>query len=101
MVYALAAGNNGNMWPAIITVVGVVAILYFLIVRPQRKQEKEAAEMRSSIKAGDAVVTIGGIIGTVVVIRNDKMIIETGNNNNQITILVSAVKNVITDEEES
>ena len=66
-------------WASVIMIVLLIAAFYFLLIRPQRKQEKEAAELRNSIKVGDEIVTIGGIIGTVVIIRDDKMMIETGN----------------------
>ena len=72
----------------------VVLLFWFVILRPQKKQEKEAAQMRDSIKAGDEITTIGGIIGRVVIVRDDKLMIETGNDKTKITILKSSVKSV-------
>ena len=69
-----------------------VVVFYFFAIRPQKKQEKEAADMRNSIAVGDEIITIGGIIGTVIIIKDDKMMIETGNDRSKLTILKSAVK---------
>ena len=93
--------GGGSLVGTIIMIVGVIAIFYFLILRPQKKQEKETAQMRDSIKVGDEIVTIGGIIGTVIKLKDDKMMIETGNDKTKLTILRSSVKTVLTDEEES
>ena len=80
-------------------IVVMVAIFYFLIIRPQKKQEKQQSEMRSSIKVGDEIVTIGGIIGTVIIAKDDKLMIETGNDKSKLTILRSSVKSVYGDDE--
>lgn len=88
-------------WASVIMIVLLIVAFYFLVLRPQKKQEKEAAELRNSIKVGDEIVTIGGIIGTVVIIRDDKMMIETGNDQAKLTILRSCVKSVLSDEENS
>ncbi len=98
---AAQQGQSGSILPTIIMIVGVIAIFYFLILRPQKKQDKQIAQMRDSIKVGDEIVTIGGIIGTVLIIKDDKMMIETGNDKTKLTILRSSVKNVIAEEEEA
>lgn len=79
---------------------GMLAVMYFLMIRPQKKQEKELADMRNNLQIGDEVVTIGGIIGSVIIIKDDKLMIETGSGS-KITILRSAVKTVLKDEEEA
>ena len=76
-----------------------VVVFYFFAIRPQKKQEKEAADMRNSITVGDEIITIGGIIGTVIIIKDDKMMIETGNDRSKLTILKSAVRTVLRDDE--
>ncbi len=83
----------------IIMLVGMIVIFYFFAIRPQKKQERETAEMRNSITVGDEIITIGGIIGTVVIIKDDKMMIETGNDRSKLTILKSAVRTVLRDDE--
>ena len=68
--------------------------MYFLILRPQKKQEKETANMRNSLKVGDEITTIGGIIGKIVSIKEETVMIETGHDRMKIRILKSAVRNV-------
>jgi preprotein translocase subunit YajC len=80
--------------------VGMLVVMYFFMIRPQKKQERELADMRNNIQIGDEIVTIGGIIGSVIIIKDDKIMIETGSGS-KITILRSAVKTVLKDEEES
>ena len=61
----------------ILMVVIMFAVMYFFVVRPQKKQEKESQQMRDSLSIGDEIVTIGGICGKVVHIKEDKIVIET------------------------
>lgn len=73
------AGNGmGSMGSTIIMLVIMVAVFYFMLIRPENKRKKEAEEMRSGMKEGDEVTTIGGIVGTVVNVKEDKFVIETG-----------------------
>ena len=93
--------NGGRGWITIIMLVVMIAVFYFFIIRPQKKQEKQVAEMRDSLVVGDEIVTIGGIIGTVLIIKDDKIMIETGNDKTKLTILRSSIKTVLRDEEEA
>jgi len=68
----------GGMGGSIIMLVAMLAIFYFMLIRPENKRKKEAEQMRSSVKTGDKITTIGGIIGTVVNVKDDKIVIETG-----------------------
>ena len=61
----------------IIMLVVMVAVFYFMLIRPENKRKKEAEEMRSSVKIGDEITTIGGIVGTVVHVKDDKFVMET------------------------
>ena len=69
--------QNG-MGGTIIMLVAMVAIFYFMLIRPENKRKKEAEAMRSAVKTGDEITTIGGICGTVVDVKNDKFVLETG-----------------------
>lgn len=70
--------NPGGFNPTmIIMLVAMVAIFYFMLIRPEKKRKKEAENMRSALKVGDQITTIGGVIGTVVSIKDDKFVIET------------------------
>jgi preprotein translocase subunit YajC len=56
----------------------MLVLLYFMIYRPQKKQEKRDTEMRNNLEIGDQVTTIGGLIGRVVAIKDDTFVLETG-----------------------
>ena len=75
----LTAGTSGGagMGSSIIMLVAMLAIFYFMLIRPENKRKKEAEQMRGAIKTGDKITTIGGIIGTVVNVKEDKIVIET------------------------
>ena len=68
--------------------------LYFMIYRPQKKQEKKDAAMRSSLEIGDQVTTIGGIIGRVVSIKDDTFVLETGADRVKIRFTKNAISSV-------
>ncbi|MGX8795575.1 preprotein translocase subunit YajC [Fusibacter sp. JL298sf-3] len=56
------------------------ALMYFLLVRPQKKKQKEMNDLRDSVKPGDSVVTIGGIVGKVLNVKTDDIVLEVGKN---------------------
>ena len=85
---------GGNLWITLAMLAVVVVVFYFFGIRPQRKQEKAAAEMRNNLTVGDELTTIGGIIGKVVSIKEETMIIETGRDHTRIRLLKSAVRTV-------
>jgi len=72
-----ATAQPTSMMPSIIMMVVMVAVFYFLLIRPENKRKKEAEAMRGAVKTGDQITTIGGIIGTVVNVKDDKIVIET------------------------
>ena len=72
-----ATTTTGGGMSMIIMLVMMVAIFYFMMIRPENKRKKEAEAMRSALKVGDKITTIGGIIGTVVDVKEDKFVIET------------------------
>jgi preprotein translocase subunit YajC len=63
---------------SIIMLVVMFGVMYFLMIRPENKRKKEAEAMRSALKVGDKITTIGGIVGKVVDVKEDKFVIETG-----------------------
>ena len=82
-----AGGGSANSWiSTVILIVAMVAVFYFLIIRPQKKRDKQAREMRSSIKVGDEIVTIGGIIGIIVSMKEDSLVIETGSDRSKVRL---------------
>ena len=76
MAHFLTSPAGGGM-TSIIMIVAMIAVFYFLMIRPENKRKKEAEQMRSAVKTGDEIVTIGGIIGTVVSVKDDKFVMET------------------------
>ena len=72
-----ATSVAGGMTSTLIMLVMMLAVFYFMLIRPENKRKKEAEEMRSAVKVGDKITTIGGICGTVVSIKDDKLVIET------------------------
>ena len=70
-----AIGSGGSM---IFMIVAMIAVFYFMLIRPENKRKKEAEQLRSSLKNGDNITTIGGITGTVVDVKEDRFVIETG-----------------------
>lgn len=69
--------NTAAMIQTFIPMVLILVVFYFFLIRPQKKREKETQEMRNSLEVGDEIVTVGGIIGTVVSMREDHLVIET------------------------
>ena len=90
-----AAGGTGGFNPmSLIIIVVLFAALYFLMIRPEKKREKAAQEMRAALQVGDEVTTIGGIIGKVVSIKEGTFVLETTRDRTRIRFLVSAIRNV-------
>ena len=78
MINILTTTPGADMGSMIIMLIAFVAIFYFLLIRPENKRKKEAEELRSSLKVGDEIITIGGIVGKVVNITEEKFVIESG-----------------------
>ena len=74
----------------------IFVIFYFMLIRPQRKKDKEAKKMLESLKVGDRICTIGGIYGTIVRIKDDVLTIEVGEQKTQLVFARWAVKNIDT-----
>ena len=77
MNFLTATPAAGGLGSTVIMMVMMIAIFYFMLIRPENKRKKEAEQMRASVKTGDKITTIGGIIGTVVNVKEDKIVIET------------------------
>ena len=87
------AGGLGQ-WSTLIMLGVLLVVFYFLIIRPQKKQEKETNNMRNNLAVGDEITTIGGIIGVIISIKDETLMLETGRDKTRIRILKSAVRNV-------
>lgn len=99
-----ATAETGGMAAIISTILPfalLILVMYFLIIRPQRKKEKETQTMRNNIQVGDIIVTIGGIEGIVVNIKEDTLLLESGDNRNKIRVKRWAVQTNETVHEEA
>ena len=72
-----AAGSSWSMW---IMLILIFVVMWFFMIRPQRKQQKELQKFREGLKKGDKVVTIGGIYGTVVEVKEKTLLLEVDSN---------------------
>ena len=77
---AAPAGQQGGGWSMWIMLALIFVVMWFFMIRPQKKQQKELQNFRDSLKKGDKVVTIGGIYGTVSEIKEESVLIEVDNN---------------------
>ena len=75
----------------IIPLILIIVVFYFMLIRPENKRKKEAEQMRSNMKPGDEITTIGGIVGTVVYVKEDKFVIETGADQVRIELMMWAL----------
>ena len=80
---------------------GLFVAMYFFMIRPQKKQEKEQNAMRNNLAVGDEITTIGGIIGKIVSIKEETCVIETTHDRTKIRILKTAVSRVDVKAEEA
>ena len=81
ILFADAATTNpggGSMLPSLIMIAVMIAVFYFILIRPESKRKKQAEEMRNSLKVGDDITTIGGITGTICAVKEKTIVVETG-----------------------
>ena len=88
------SGNAASSWIMIGSFVLIAIVFYFVLIRPQKKQEKQANAMRDSLQVGDEITTIGGVIGEIVSIKEETITIETSRDRTKIRFLRSAVRSV-------
>ena len=86
---ASAANGGGSM---LVMMIVLIAVFYFFMIRPENKRKKEAEEMRSAVKVGDKITTIGGICGTVVSIKDDTLVIESSSDRTKLKIYRWAIR---------
>ena len=84
-----AAAGEGSWLIAVVQFLPlllVIVAMYFILIRPQRKREKESQKMRNNLQVGDEVTTSGGIVGRVVSLREDTVVVETGSDRSKIRV---------------
>ena len=80
MVNFLTAAEGaaaGGLMSTVVMMVAMFGIMYFMMIRPESKRKKEAEQMRSTVRKGDKIVTIGGIVGVVVDVKESRIVMET------------------------
>lgn len=90
---------NSNILLAVAPYVVLIVIFYFFLIRPQQKKEKAVRTMRDSLKEGDQIITIGGIYGKIVSIKDDAVSIEVGADKTKMKIAKWAIGKVVNDVE--
>lgn len=90
---AAAANANGSqsMWFTVGYIVVIFLVMYLVFIRPQKKREKQANDMRNALVVGDKVTTIGGIVGEIVNINDDEVTIATSVEKTQLVFVKSAI----------
>ena len=86
------ATTQGNSWTTILLMAALFGVMYFVMIRPQKKKQKEEQEMRDAIQIGDEITTIGGIMGRVVTVKEDSLVIETGADRTKMKITRWAIQ---------
>ena len=89
---AAAAPGGGSIWGMVAIYAAFIAILYFALIRPQRKQQKETEKMQNSLKTGDWVLLNNGMYGKIVSVVNDNLIVEFGTNK---TVLIPVLRSQV------
>ena len=87
----LTTTASTGMGPSLIMLVDMFAIFYFMLIRPENKRKKEAEQTRNSVKNGDEITTIGGIVGKVVNVKDEKIVIETSADQVRIELMKWAI----------
>jgi preprotein translocase subunit YajC len=86
--------GGASVFMNFLPLVAIIAIFYFLIIRPQNKKQKETQKMLSALKKGDKVVTIGGIHGTIQTVRENSVIVRV-DENTKLEFSRSAISSVV------
>ena len=97
--FLTTTASGAGLGSTVIMLVLMLAVFYFMLIRPENKRKKEAEEMRSAVKAGDRITTIGGIMGTVVHVKEDRVVMETGADQVRIEIAKWAISSNDTADE--
>ena len=102
--YAESAATGtaaGGLSSSLLMIIIMVVVFYFLLIRPENKRKKEAETMRSSLKKGDYITTIGGVYGRVVAVTDRTVVIETSEDRVRVEFVKSAVGQVGTLDEQA
>ncbi|MCQ4635917.1 preprotein translocase subunit YajC [Anaerovorax odorimutans] len=86
---------NGNMLATLLPLVLLLVVMYFLLIRPQKKREKQVNQMRSNVRVGDEIITIGGICGKVVKTKEESLVIQVGADKVKFEVMRWSISKVV------
>lgn len=96
-----AGGGMSSMIMMVVYMAIIIGAMYLFLIRPQKKKQKKEEAMRSAVQVGDEVVTIAGLYGRVVAIKEDSMILESGPDRAKQRVARWAIQQVLTVHEEA
>ena len=89
-----AGAGTAQLISMVVSMALMIAVFYFLLIRPQRKKDKKVKEMLAALKTGDRICTIGGIYGTITKIKDDTITLAVGSDRTEMVIARWAIRNV-------
>lgn len=97
-INTLADGNANSAMSlvSLVPLILIIVVFYFLLIRPQKKKDKQDAQMRKNLQIGDEVVTAGGVVGIVFSIKEDTVVVETGGDRSKIRVKKWAIAQNLT-----
>ena len=95
-----SSGGLSSLLVTALPLVLMIAAMYFFIIRPQKKKEKEEKKMRDNLQVGDEILTIGGIYGRVISLKEDSIVIESKSDHSKMTIARWAMQQNLTVHDE-
>lgn len=93
---AQKTGGAGSILVMVLYLAVIFGAMYFILIRPQRKKQKEEKKMRENLQVGDEIVTIGGIYGRVISIKEDALVIESKSDHSKLTVARWAMQTNLT-----
>ena len=95
-----SGANSVMSLVSLVPLILIIVVFYFLLIRPQRKKDKQDAIMRKNLQVGDEVVTAGGVVGIVFSIKDDTVVVETGGDRSKIRVKKWAIAQNLTVHED-
>lgn len=93
---ATTASSGVMLLTSVLPFALLIVVFYFILIRPQRKRDKQTQKMRNNLQVGDEIVTVGGVVGLVISLKEDTLVIETGGDRSKIRIKRWAVQENLT-----
>lgn len=90
----------GGMGMTLVYIVIMIAVFYLLLIRPQKKREKQTRSMLNDMRPGDEIITIGGVMGKIVSIKEESVLVESGADRTKLRFEKSAIKQVLTQHDD-